>query len=202
MNIKFCNKCKTEKSVDDFYKRGKYYCSHCKDCMRENNKRWHRENEERAKERRKKWRENNKDYSSISSKKWRENNKEYVKECKREDYHKNKSNKFYKLKLQTRNLIFKAYERRGYKKDSKTEEILGCDYETFMQYLLETYKKNYGTEFDNKEQVHIDHIIPLSTAKSEEEVVKLNHYTNLQLLKAKDNLEKSNKINWKIKEVK
>ena len=28
----------------------------------------------------------------------------------------------------------------------------------------------------------IDHIIPLSTAKTEEEVLKLNHYSNLQPL--------------------
>ena len=53
-------------------------------------------------------------------------------------------------------------------------------------------------EFGNLKNVHIDHIIPMSTAKSEEEVIKLNQYTNLQLLKAEDNLEKSDKLNWKL----
>jgi 5-methylcytosine-specific restriction endonuclease McrA len=38
--------------------------------------------------------------------------------------------------------------------------------------------------------VHIDHIIPLSSAKTEDKVKKLCHYSNLQLLKPKDNLEK------------
>jgi hypothetical protein len=41
---------------------------------------------------------------------------------------------------------------------------------------------------------HIDHVIPLSSAKTEEEVYKLCHYTNLQPLWAEDNLKKGSKI--------
>ena len=66
--------------------------------------------------------------------------------------------------------------------------------------MLQTYKNNYGYDWDGKEKIHIDHIIPLSTAKSEEDIIKLCHYTNLQLLKVKDNLEKSNRLDYKIKE--
>jgi hypothetical protein len=40
-------------------------------------------------------------------------------------------------------------------------------------------------------------IIPLSSAKTEEEVYKLSHYTNLQPLWAEENYKKSNKIIWK-----
>ena len=38
---------------------------------------------------------------------------------------------------------------------------------------------NYGWD--------IDHIIPLSTAKTKEDLIKLNHYTNLQPLCSKIN---------------
>jgi hypothetical protein len=47
---------------------------------------------------------------------------------------------------------------------------------------------------------HIDHIIPLASAKDEDEIYKLCHYTNLQPLWWFDNLSKGSKMdvykNW------
>jgi hypothetical protein len=48
--------------------------------------------------------------------------------------------------------------------------------------------------WDNHGEWHIDHIIPLSSAKNENDVYTLCHYTNLQPLWAEENLRKSNKI--------
>ena len=44
------------------------------------------------------------------------------------------------------------------------------------------------------QHIHIDHIIPLSSAKNENELYELCRYTNLQPLWAFDNLSKGNKI--------
>lgn len=97
------------------------------------------------------------------------------------------------LKERARKTIADSFLRRGYKKNSKSQEIIGCDWPTFTKHLFKTWEKRYGTVYAG-EDYHIDHIIPLSEAKTEDEVIKLCHYTNLQLLKPSDNLSKSNKI--------
>ena len=45
-------------------------------------------------------------------------------------------------------------------------------------------------------KVHVDHIVPLKTAKTENDIIRLNHYTNLQLLKAEYNLHKGAKLDY------
>ena len=46
----------------------------------------------------------------------------------------------------------------------------------------------------NNETWQLDHIVPISSAKTEDDIYKLNHYSNLRPLCSKKNLEKSNKI--------
>ena len=71
--------------------------------------------------------------------------------------------------------------------------MIGCTPEQLLEHLHKTWYDNYGTEY-NGEPVHIDHIIPLSSAETEEDMYKLCHYTNLQYLKPEDNLAKSDSI--------
>ena len=52
--------------------------------------------------------------------------------------------------------------------------------------------------WENRGLWHIDHIIPLATAKTEDEIIRLNHYTNLQPLWAIDNLKKGTRNEKKI----
>ena len=48
--------------------------------------------------------------------------------------------------------------------------------------------------WENRNEWHVDHIIPLCSAKTQEELYNLCHYTNLQPLWVKDNLTKGSKI--------
>ena len=101
----------------------------------------------------------------------------------------------FKLKSDIRTMIRLSVKNRtnySFVKNKSTEEILGCSLDFFISYLESKFQE--GMTFENHGEWHIDHIIPLSSANTEEEVYKLCHYTNLQPLWAKDNLRKSNKI--------
>jgi len=72
--------------------------------------------------------------------------------------------------------------------------MLGCSIDFLKQYISNKFDKNMSWDNYGLYGWHIDHIIPLSSAKNKEELEKLCHYSNLQPLWAKDNLQKSNKI--------
>lgn len=90
--------------------------------------------------------------------------------------------------------INQVFRLNGYTKRSRTYEILGCSYEFLMGYIESKFVP--GMSWENRSEWHIDHIIPLSSAKTEEDVIRLNHYTNLQPLWAADNLRKSDKMDY------
>lgn len=97
-----------------------------------------------------------------------------------------------------RNVISQSFRRSEFVKNKHTEEILGCSIKDLKIHLYNTFFNNYGYEYDGTEKVHIDHIIPLATAKTVEDVENLCHYTNLQLLRAEDNLKKGSKTDYEI----
>jgi hypothetical protein len=98
----------------------------------------------------------------------------------------------FRLTAIIRTAIRNSITKRGYTKASRTHEILGCSFEDFKNYIEIQFSK--GMNWENKNLWHLDHIIPISSAKSENELIKLNHYTNFQPLWAMDDLMKSNKI--------
>ena len=112
------------------------------------------------------------------------------------DYEKRQKNPVLRLKGQIRNMLVLSFKKKGLRKSKKLENIVKCDIDFLIEHLYKTFKSNYGYEWNGVEPVHIDHIIPLATANTEEEVIALCHYTNLQLLKAQDNLSKNKSLDW------
>jgi hypothetical protein len=126
----------------------------------------------------------------------KEKNKEYNKNNreKRNIYISNrkKNDPIYRLSFIVRNRVRSYLKKNNITKNDKTFDIVGCSPEFLKEYLETKFIE--GMSWDNHGKWHIDHKIPLSSAKTEEEMYKLCHYTNLQPLWAEDNLKKGCKI--------
>lgn len=96
------------------------------------------------------------------------------------------------LAERVRSLIYIRLRSGGYTKRSRSTEILGCDWDFFKSHIERQFTK--GMTWENRSEWHIDHIVPLASAKTEEDVIRLNHFTNLRPLWAKDNIAKSDRI--------
>ena len=121
---------------------------------------------------------------------WVKGNKEHCYDRdrkKRKEYIDN--NPEYKLMIRLRDHVRRyIVDKRG----KKTIDIVGCTIEEARTHIENQFVS--GMSWDNYGEWHIDHIIPLSSGKNEEEYIKLNHYTNLQPLWKVDNLKKGAKL--------
>jgi hypothetical protein len=218
METKVCSKCKVEKQVCEFgnsklSKDGLLYS--CKECNNKRSVDYRKNNSEKVLELTRNWTKKNPEWVYNRHKKWREENPEKVKEMrgnwlnknpeKRKEYRENyKSRKqeqrkerrdkdpIFNLTNRLRCRLWKYLKILNITKTNKTFDIVGCSPQ-FLKEHLETQFTD-GMSWDNRSEWHIDHIIPLSLAKTEDELYKLCHYENLQPLWAEDNLKKSNKI--------
>lgn len=140
----------------------------------------------------KKYAKKNKEILNIKKKEWdianpekkRKANSDYVKKKLSEDV-------LYKTKHYIRVSINNSFKKFGYSKKSKTNEIIGCSFLEFKEYIESKFEPwmnwdNRGNWDGIPNEINtawdIDHIIPISTAITEDDVIRLNHYTNLQPL--------------------
>lgn len=193
--MKKCSKCKEEKELSEFHKNKSFkdgYFSYCKKCY----KQYYINNRSKILEKHKIYRKNNK-----------EKIREYSK--KHSIVYKNRKNEIRKIRrINDINFTLKDRLRarvgqalRNFMKSNSTANLIGCSLEQLKEHLQQTAILNEYKDFDinnyNGKEYHIDHIIPCSAfdLSKEEEQRKCFHYTNLQILTAKENLEKSDKEN-------
>lgn len=132
--------------------------------------------------------------------KYREENKAEMKikekqrRCKKNERSKErrKIDPLFTMAARCRCRIRAVLRNKKISKNSKTRMYLGCDYDFLVKYLESKFTK--GMAWGNMSLWQIDHIIPLASAKSESEIIKLFHYTNLQPLWERENKTKSDKI--------
>ncbi len=130
--------------------------------------------------------------AKLKRKEWEINNKDKLKTIKnRYKLKKYNDDALFKLKENVRNLIRSSIVSIGKKKNTKTELILGCSFEEFKKHIESLWEPwmNWDNKGNPKDGIYglnktwdIDHIIPISTAKTEDDVIRLNHYSNYQPL--------------------
>lgn len=191
--IKEYNKLYYEKNKEKNKQANKLYVENNKEKINKNRKQYKLNNKEEINNKAKIYYQKNKEVISEKSKEYQKINREKIKKYIK-GYVKNrrKIEPLFKLRMNIRNLIGNSIKNKGYTKKTKTFEILGCSYEEFKQHLERQFKK--GMTWDNLGQWHLDHIYPVSIAKDEAELIKLNHYTNFQPMWAAENISKGNKI--------
>jgi len=209
METKICSKCCEVKNICEFGKdktRKDGYSYLCKSCLieksftyKKNNrekvlngyKDYHKKNDKKIKELRKEYVKNNQDKISEYKKKYYSENKEYFLNWERE---KRKIDPLFKLSGNMRKRINSFVKLTKFTKKTKTFDLIGCDPIFLKEYLENKFTDDMTWDNYGFYGWHIDHIIPLSSSKTEEEVYKLCHYTNLQPLWAIDNLKKGSKL--------
>jgi hypothetical protein len=182
-----------ESNKEKIAEKDKIYRQNNKEKRAEYAKQYCKENKEKITEYRKKWYKANKEKISLDRKQYYLSNKEEIsKKHLKYIYKKKATDPVFKFKEDTKILIRMSFNRCNHRKKSKTVDILGCSLDFFKEYIQSKFKK--GMTLENHGQWEFDHIIPLATAKTLDDVIKLNHYTNLQPLWRYENRSKSDKI--------
>jgi len=145
-------------------------------------------NKELVSERTKKYYLENKETIYEQVKKYRENHRDKINEYLR---NKNKTNIQFHLTNNLRKRLVKAV-REEYKSGSAVSD-LGCSIPEFKAYIENQFVE--GMSWDNWGVYgwHLDHEVPLYLfdLTKREQFLKACHYTNIQPLWAKDNLQKN-----------
>ena len=188
MESKVCNTCGEVKKFSDFNRTKNSkdgYKTQCRVCE----KNYRLKNLETIKEK-------NQNYFKVNKEKLLTQNKKYYTENKKtilikmNQYNKNrrKIDYLYKLKGNYRTLLYNVFKNKGCYKSFKSNDILGCSFSDLKLHLENQFEPwmNWDNHGIYNGELNfgwdIDHIEPLSSAKTEEDLIRLNHYTNLRPL--------------------
>lgn len=185
MDTKICKKCGVEKNICDFnkdkYNKKDGLRYRCKECTKQDYKNFYYKNRENEIERQVNYQSQNK--KTIKLKRNKRHNIKYNNDL------------LYKLKFNLRNRVKLFLKSKNFNpKLNETFNIIGCSPDDLKKYIESKFTE--GMTWDNYSHNgwHIDHIIPLSSAETKDEVIKLCHYSNLQPLWSVENYKKGNKI--------
>lgn len=195
-----CKKCQIDKNETEFSKDKKnkngldLYCKKCraqyriefniinKETIKQQKHIYYQQNKQRIEEQKTQYRKKNKEIIHKRECAYRIKAREKIAQrCNQYQKERRKSDPLYKLITHIRSLIYHSVKKNGFSKNSKTQALLSCSYEEFLEYL--------GPKPEG--QISLDHICPCYQAQNEEELIKLQHYTNFRWLNTSINISKS-----------
>jgi hypothetical protein len=139
------------------------------------------------------YQEKNKEKIYATNRRWVMANKDHVRKYMRGyQSRRNALDPMFALSRRCRGRITDAFRLGGFTKRSRTFQLVGCGWDELKKRIENQFVD--GMTWENRYLWHIDHIVPLSSAKTVEELEKLCHYTNLQPLWASDNMSKGAKL--------
>lgn len=194
MKTKICNKCKLDKYFSEYAKNksSKYGVqAYCKTCVSKYKKEYRKKNRKEILEKDKIYREKNKLMLYSRLKENKDRYREKIRKRKNERYYNDIS---YRLESNMRSRLNIAIKHGN--KSGSTVSLIGCTIDFLKSYLESKFE--LGMSWENREEFHIDHILPISSfdLSDPEQQKKCFHYTNLQPLWVKDNLKKSSKLDY------
>lgn|SRR5574343_607479 len=211
--LKFCKDCSLERDLSFFNKNPNGILGvepRCKECQSLYNKEYNIKNKEIRSLKAKIYYQNNKEVIKKKVKAYCSNNKEKIRADRKNNYIKNrasiikktgdyrkkriKEDHGYKLISLLRHRLNESLKRKKWLKNTHFYEYIGCDLNKLKSHIESQFQ--YGMNWSNhsKDGWHIDHIVPLSSAKTEEELYQLCHYSNLRPLWAIENLRKGKNV--------
>lgn len=216
-----CKECKVQRSSADFYlkdKKRNRYDTTCQKCRKTGAKKWHQENREISLKNKKNWHKENRETNLKrfrenyqkrmeenpkkeyeDRKRWRLENTEKINVRTRERYHTEPNFKLgSRLRGNTNRII-----KKGCKKNCKTLKMLGCTIPLVREWLETQFQEDMTWENHGK-LWHIDHFYPVACYNfiQPEEQNRCFHWSNLQPLYKKENLQKNCQIPSKEKQEK
>jgi len=209
-----CKSCYSDyfkQNKQKFHEAGKKYREQNKELIANQKKQYAKENKDLLKASRKAYYEKNKEHMLAQNKEYylqnRETKLQYIKDYRSKNkskinqrdrvymFNRRQEDPVFRLKCNLRGRLHKYCKQSGLNKRFKTMDSVGLSPADFKTHIESMFVD--GMNWDNYGQGEgnwtIDHIKPLCTAKTEEDVFTLNHYTNLRPMWWFDNLAKGGK---------
>lgn len=210
--MKVCTSCQVEKPESMFHRDSRAktgYRADCKSCRKIYTQRYNESNREAIKARQRAYHERpdvkdrhirwcreyyqrNKAAFYERNRKWERDNAERVRAAKRVYQRESNLDPVKAEKHRMRSRLAMAIRAKQFDKKEKTESMLGCTWSHFIKHIESQFLP--GMSWDNRSEWHIDHIVPLCSAKTVQDLQRLAHYTNTRPLWSFDNLRKGSSL--------